>query len=162
MTRKVYKSAMGKTVDLGALLLQNETVRAVGNMHVNARGDLIDGSNSVIDQKNRQVQRHYSRQSVKTQEPQRVKNPIKATNTVEVKKIREQMANQLAELQDDVADIMQEQNSSQTELPQDTPTAIESAPPGGLAAAIARTREVKQELEKTRRQRAQEAALKKI
>jgi hypothetical protein len=162
MTRKVYKSAMGKTVDLGALLLQNETVRAVGNMHVNARGDLIDGSNSVIDQKNRQVQRHYSRQSVKTQEPQQVKNPIKATNTVEVKKIREQMANQLAELQDDVGDIMQEQNSSQTELSQDTPTAIESAPPGGLAAAIARTREVKQELEKTRRQRAQEAALKKI
>jgi predicted component of viral defense system (DUF524 family) len=162
MTRKVYKSAMGKTVDLGALLLQNETVRAVGNMHVNARGDLIDGSNSVIDQKNRQVQRHYSRQSVKTQEPQQVKNTIKATNTVEVKKIREQMANQLAELQDDVVDIMQEQNSSQTELPQDTPTAIESAPPGGLAAAIARTREVKQELEKTRRQQAQEAALKKI
>ena len=162
MTRKVYKSAMGKTVDLGALLLQNETVRAVGNMHVNARGDLIDGSNSVIDQKNRQVQRHYSRQSVKTQEPQRVKNPIKATNTVEVKKIREQMANQLEELPDDVVDIMQEQNSSLTELPQDTPTAIESAPPGGLAAAIARTREVKQELEKTRRQRAQEAALKKI
>jgi hypothetical protein len=162
MTRKVYKSAMGKTVDLGALLLQNETVRAVGNMHVNARGDLIDGSNSVIDQKNRQVQRHYSRQSVKTQEPQRVKNPIKATNTVEVKKIREQMANQLVESPVDVVDIMQEQNSSQTELPQDTPTAIESAPPGGLAAAIARTREVKQELEKTRRQRAQEAALKKI
>ena len=162
MTRKVYKSAMGKTVDLGALLLQNETVRAVGNMHVNARGDLIDGSNSVIDQKNRQVQRHYSRQSVKTQEPQRVKNPIKATNTVEVKKIREQMANQLVESPVDVVDIMQEQNSSQTGLPQDTPTAIESAPPGGLAAAIARTREVKQELEKTRRQRAQEAALKKI
>jgi hypothetical protein len=162
MTRKVYKSAMGKTVDLGALLLQNETVRAVGNMHVNARGDLIDGSNSVIDQKNRQVQRHYSRQSVKTQEPQRVKNPIKATNTVEVKKIREQMANQLVESPVDVVDIMQKQNSSQTGLPQDTPTAIESAPPGGLAAAIARTREVKQELEKTRRQRAQEAALKKI
>lgn len=161
MTRKVYKSAMGKTVDLGALLLQNETVRAVGNMHVNARGDLIDGSNSVIDQKNRQVQRHYSRQSVKTPEPQRVKNPIKATNTVEVKKAREQMANQLTDSLSAI-DGLQNQDSPQIESPDSNTATIESAPPGGLAAAIARTREVKQELEKTRRQLAQEAALKKI
>ena len=61
MTRKVYKSAMGKAVDLGALLLQNEHVRAVGNMNVNARGDLLDGANKVIEQKNRQVQRQYQR-----------------------------------------------------------------------------------------------------
>ena len=53
MTRKVYKSAMGKPVDLGSLILQNEGVRAVGNMNVNARGDLLDGNNRVIDQKNR-------------------------------------------------------------------------------------------------------------
>ena len=61
MTRKVYKSAMGKSVDLGALLLQNESVRAVGNMNVNARGDVLDSANQVIDQKNRQVQRQYQR-----------------------------------------------------------------------------------------------------
>ena len=63
MTRKVYKSAMGKPVDLGSLILQNEGVRAVGNMNVNARGDLLDGNNRVIDQKNRQVQRQYNRQT---------------------------------------------------------------------------------------------------
>ena len=51
MTRKTYKTAQGKTIDLGALLLQNEQVRAVGNMNVNARGDLLDGSNRVIEQK---------------------------------------------------------------------------------------------------------------
>ena len=161
MTRKVYKSAMGRTVDLGALLLQNETVRAVGNMNVNARGDLVDSSNTVIDQKTRQVQRHYSRQSVKPQEPEKVKSPIRATNTVEVRKIREQMAKQMDESQmlDDTTD---QQNSSLAESIEETVATIESAPQGGLAAAIARSREVKQELEKTRRQRAQESALKKI
>ena len=56
MTKKVYRTAMGKTVDMGALLLQNESVRAVGNMNVNARGDHIDGKNRVIDQKNHQIQ----------------------------------------------------------------------------------------------------------
>jgi hypothetical protein len=61
MTRKIYKSAQGKTVDLGALILQNEQVRAVGNMGVNAAGDLIDSNNQVIDQRNRQVQRQYKK-----------------------------------------------------------------------------------------------------
>jgi hypothetical protein len=62
MTRKVYKSAMGKTVDMGALILQNEQVRAVGNMGVNAAGDLVDSTNRVIDTRNRQVQRQYKKQ----------------------------------------------------------------------------------------------------
>lgn len=62
MTRKVYKSAMGKTVDLGALILQNEKTKAVGNMGVNAAGAVVDSTNRVIDQRNRQVQRQYHRQ----------------------------------------------------------------------------------------------------
>jgi hypothetical protein len=63
MTKRVYKTAQGKIIDLGALILQNENVRAVGNMNVNARGDLLDSTNQVIDQKNRQVQRQYNRQT---------------------------------------------------------------------------------------------------
>lgn len=66
MTSKIYKSAQGKSVDLGALILQNENVRAVGNMGVNARGDLIDSSNRVIDQRNRQVQKQYKKQTSST------------------------------------------------------------------------------------------------
>jgi hypothetical protein len=63
MSKKIYKSAMGKTVDMGSLILQNEHVRAVGNMGVNARGDVLDSADRVIDQKNRQVQRQYNRQT---------------------------------------------------------------------------------------------------
>ena len=46
---KMYRSSQGKGIDLGALLLQNETVRAVGNMGVNARGDRIDNKGKSID-----------------------------------------------------------------------------------------------------------------
>jgi hypothetical protein len=63
MTQKVYKSAMGKTIDMGSLILQNEQVRAVGNMGVNAAGDTVDSTNQVIDPRNRQVQRQYRRQN---------------------------------------------------------------------------------------------------
>jgi hypothetical protein len=45
MSVKIYKSAMGRVVDLGALMLENENTRAVGNMGVNARGDIIDNAN---------------------------------------------------------------------------------------------------------------------
>lgn len=66
MTGKVYKTAQGKTVDMGKLMLQNESVRAVGNMGVNARGDIVDNQNQIISTQNQQAQKVYNRQ---------VKNP---------------------------------------------------------------------------------------
>ena len=48
MTRRMYKTAQGKTINLDNLLLQNETVLAVGNMHVNARGDEVDSAGNVV------------------------------------------------------------------------------------------------------------------
>lgn len=43
------KTALGKTLDMGALISKNEKVRAVGNMKVNARGDVIDSHNKIIE-----------------------------------------------------------------------------------------------------------------
>jgi hypothetical protein len=63
MTNEVYRSANGKTVDMGALRLQNEKVRAVGNMRVNARGDVINDNNEVIRTRNEQVSKQYQTQS---------------------------------------------------------------------------------------------------
>jgi len=62
MTKQIYRTANGKTVDMGKLMLQNENTRAVGNMGVNARGDVLDHQNQVISTKNQQVQRQYNRQ----------------------------------------------------------------------------------------------------
>lgn len=59
MTSQIYRSAQGKSVDMGALRLQNENVRAVGNMKTNARGDVLDDQNQVIASKNQQVSRQY-------------------------------------------------------------------------------------------------------
>lgn len=65
MTQKVYKTAQGKTVDMGSLILKNEKVRAVGNMNVNARGDQVDDLNRVIQTRNEQVNAQYNRQTKK-------------------------------------------------------------------------------------------------
>ena len=163
MTRKVYKSAQGKMVDLGALLLQNEQVRAVGNMNVNARGDLLDSSNRVIDQKNLQVQRQYTRQT-------NVSNSdIIATSTVSAKRIQTSQPVADATIVDPSVDTTVV-DQLDMDSPVITPAEItlpstddtNGIPRTGLAAAIAKSREIKQELDKTPRQRAQEAPVRKI
>ena len=63
MAGKIYKTAQGKTVDMGKLVLQNEKVRAVGNMKVNARGDMVDDMNRVISSKTDQVNKQYNKQT---------------------------------------------------------------------------------------------------
>jgi hypothetical protein len=48
---------------MGRLTLQNEKVRAVGNMKVNARGDMVDDMNRVISTKSEQVNKQYKKQT---------------------------------------------------------------------------------------------------
>jgi hypothetical protein len=43
-----HRSALGKTVDMAALVAKNEKTLAVGNMKVNARGDDIDSHGRII------------------------------------------------------------------------------------------------------------------
>lgn len=62
MTKEVYRSANGKLVDMGAIRLKNEEVRAVGNMNVNARGDVVDDQNRVIATRPEQVNQNYDQQ----------------------------------------------------------------------------------------------------
>lgn len=118
MSKKIYKSAMGKTVDMGSLILQNEHVRAVGNMGVNARGDVLDSANQVIDQKNRQVQRQNSRQ-VQTNVQDR---PLHAS-TRQAKSAQEPKLPEVAE-------------TVLLDTPAQTPAPTKAT--GGLAAAMAR------------------------
>ncbi len=133
MTKKIYRSAQGRMVDIGALQLQNEEVRAVGNMPVNARGDLIDAYNRPINSRNQQVARQYGRQVGNVSDapvtsrapvaPEPVKNKDKTS-----KKIKIQAPPAPEDFDDDFVRPV-----------------ITSQPTGGLAAAIAKAREIKQD-----------------
>ncbi len=139
MTKKVYRSAQGKTVDMGALLLQNEAVRAVGNMGVNARGDIIDSQNRVIESKNKQVQRQNRRQTSVT----RTQNPNNTVNTVNTVAAH-------ATIEADTFDDLPEDNDIVNE--DVVENVVAEASGGGLASAIAKARSVTQEKLKTPRQ----------
>jgi hypothetical protein len=60
----IHKSAMGRSVDMAALRAKNERVRAVGNMSVNARGDIIDSNNQIINDNNKRVNEYYMKSAM--------------------------------------------------------------------------------------------------
>jgi hypothetical protein len=140
MTSKVYKTAQGKAVDLGAIMLQNEQVRAVGNMNVNARGDKLDSDNRVVDTKPRQIQRQNARTTNVSADPVQ-------TSALKAKKARK--INQ-ASAQEPVPHApvplteIDETPVALTVPPaQDVVDTTNQIPESGLAAAIARAREIK-------------------
>ena len=57
----IYRTAMGKSVDMSSLARKNEKVRAVGNMNVNARGDTIDAQGRIITPVTTKVTDMYSK-----------------------------------------------------------------------------------------------------
>jgi hypothetical protein len=149
MTQKIYRTAKGKTVDFGSLRLQNEHVRAVGNMGVNTRGDRIDANGNVIDSANDQLQRRMKRQSNVSNGP---------VHTSERAQQEEQTAAMAAATTapvavDPMAAMLNKQSNTQVTT-EDTAT--------GLAAAISRSKTVKQELEKTSREKQQDHQVRKI
>lgn len=56
---KIYKSALGRQVDMDQLRLANEDVIAVGNMKVNARGDELGFGGQVLRTRNDVMNEHY-------------------------------------------------------------------------------------------------------
>jgi len=207
MTSKVYRSAQGKMVDLGTIILQNEHVRAVGNMKVNARGDKIDSLNQVIETRTERIQRHNDSTStnVSSAPPQTSSRKIRANKTQVKPETQIQSRGHVAEVQPEPVIETTPAPVPQVETPppvqqRQAPTAPAPTPPsrpqptptqsrapdvdlknpvkpakspavgntapatqgGGLAGAIARSREIKQELDRTRRQKAQDSGLRKI
>jgi len=137
---------MGKPVDMGALLLRNENIRAAGNMNVNARGDRLDSNNRVTETRSRQAQRRYDRQSNVAAGPAHTGTGAIQTPTE-------------SDVEQDIIDtVLQLDPISESADPVDaTPPNVPTEESdnnfrGGLAAAIARSKEVKQELIKTPRQ----------
>lgn len=53
MAKRTYKTAKGKVFDMEAMRVANEKTTAAGNMHVNARGDIIKGGKVVQTAKER-------------------------------------------------------------------------------------------------------------
>jgi hypothetical protein len=150
MTKKIYKTAQGNTIDLGTIMLKNSNVRAVGNMNVNARGDRLDNDNRVIETKSRQIQKQTAKTTV-------VGNTPVHTSTGKAKRARQsQTVKETESPAEEPAQINSiEEPARINSIAEPAPVEEAALAGGGLAAAIARSRVVQQEKEKTPRQLAQ-------
>jgi hypothetical protein len=205
MTSKIYRSAQGVAVDLGVLMLQNEHVRAVGNMKVNARGDKIDNQNQVVETKPQQIQRQNARSTTNVSDQPVHSSAAKAQRNIQADNEPVLDVNSDPEMLEDLAVepaptvptnnvlvsspvapaadpvintpvapapgrvIDRFKPKQQTaSAPAEAPVApavqdsVEQPKKVGLAGAIARTREIKQELDRTRRQQQQDQGVRKI
>jgi len=57
--KKMYKTMQGRMVDIEQLRAANESVQAVGNMNVNARGDVLGIGGQVVTPKAQVIKKYY-------------------------------------------------------------------------------------------------------
>jgi hypothetical protein len=125
MSKKIYRTAQGRIVDFGALQAQNEQVRAVGNMQVNARGDKLDADGNIISTRAQQVNRNLNRTTNAVPEP--IPTSTQAQKDAEIAAIRAADQEKLEQ-----ARLQRQALRAQGAVPQ-----VEE-PTTGLAAAMAR------------------------
>ena len=73
-----YRTMKGKTVDMDQLLEKNQTMPAVGNVRMNARGDELGPGGKIVKRREEQINAYYENNPAAV-----VKQPAgKSTNTV--------------------------------------------------------------------------------
>lgn len=72
-----YRSAKGKVIDMSTLSAMNEQTRAVGNMGVNARGDVLDAHNRVVRDNSNRVNAQYNNVVTEKQKEPTIREAIK-------------------------------------------------------------------------------------
>jgi len=67
-TKKMYRTMQGRMVDIEQLRSANESTLAVGNMNVNARGDVLGSSGQVVTPKAEVIKKYYEQPKGKVSE----------------------------------------------------------------------------------------------
>ncbi len=57
--KRMYRSMQGRMIDIEKLRAANENVQAVGNMNVNAKGDVLGAGGKVVTPKETVIRKYY-------------------------------------------------------------------------------------------------------
>ena len=158
MAQRKYRTAQGKTVDFGAMLTNNETVPALGNMNVNARGDEITSDGTIVKSREEVMREYYKMNTTVPEEA-----PIPEGNNAEVdvdipvddwadwepKSEKPNDLEQELEQQGVTVKVLSDSNESQPEQSKTTniarmveETAEKPEPTGSLASSVASAKTV--------------------
>ena len=86
--KRMYRTMQGRMVDIEKLRAANESVQAVGNMNVNARGDVLGAGGQVVTPKEQIIKKYYEQpKGMVSDTPSRGK-PMPAPKTEPVKTVQ--------------------------------------------------------------------------
>ena len=87
--KRMYRTMQGRMVDIEKLRAANESVQAVGNMNVNARGDVLGAGGQVVTPKEQIIKKYYEQpKGMVSDTPTKGKTmPAPQPRAVETKKV---------------------------------------------------------------------------
>ena len=85
--KRMYRTMQGRMVDIEKLRAANESVQAVGNMNVNARGDVIGPGGTIVTPKETVIKKYYEQPKGMVSDTPRSK-PMPAPKTEPVKTVQ--------------------------------------------------------------------------
>ena len=80
--KRMYRTMQGRMVDIEKLRGANENVQAVGNMKVNARGDVLGPNGTIVKKKEKVMSEYYETPKGKATEHPRMKTPPRQTQSI--------------------------------------------------------------------------------
>lgn len=158
MAKNIYRSALGKSVDIDALRLANEEAVAVGNMRVNARGDELGAGGAVAKPRKEVMSDYYNSNAVYTQEQV---NQVRSTNARAGARLRadgpdpDVFLNPVPNNGQNISPAIDvhKELAEEDQRAETAPPAEERGMRGSLADAVAKTTTVNQELLKPKKNR---------
>ncbi len=86
--KRMYRSMQGRMIDIEKLRASNESVQAVGNMSVNARGDVLGSDGKVVTKKETVIKKYYEQPKGRASDTPIRAKPMPAPSTQPVKTVQ--------------------------------------------------------------------------
>ena len=94
--KKMYRSMQGRMIDIEKLRAANEAVQAVGNMNVNAKGDVLGAGGKVVTKKETVMRKYYEQPKGMVSDTPTKNKPTAAPKTEPVKQTVQKVASKPA------------------------------------------------------------------
>ena len=86
--KRMYRTMQGRMVDIEKLRTANESVQAVGNMNVNARGDVLGAGGQVVTSKETVIKQYYEQPKGMVSDTPTKNKPTQAPKVEPVKTVQ--------------------------------------------------------------------------
>ena len=86
--KRMYRTMQGRMVDIEKLRTANESVQAVGNMNVNARGDVLGSGGQVVTSKETIIKQYYEQPKGMVSDTPTKNKPTQAPKVEPVKTVQ--------------------------------------------------------------------------